>query len=342
MTNALYEELDLAVEKILSGEPLPSDELDPLVAELLPIADDLFLAPRPEFRAALLADLDQPLPAEIVPIRPEIFPSLFAGQGYPVQRTSFAVSAAVHIAAITLLCASGMWVMTRGITHPKTSFVATDIAPYLPPALNASHGGGGGGNRDKMPAPKGDAPRFAREQFTPPAIVLRNNDPKLKVEPTVIGPPNVTLSKLENTGDPMSAILGSPSNGTGIGGGVGNGSGGGIGVGKGAGVGPGYGGGTGGGAYRIGGGVSAPRAIYDPEPEYTDEARKAKMQGVVLLSVVIGADGRAHNVYVARSLGMGLDQKAIEAVNKWKFEPAMKDGQPVPVFVNIEVNFRLY
>jgi protein TonB len=88
--------------------------------------------------------------------------------------------------------------------------------------------------------------------------------------------------------------------------------------------------------------VSAPRALFAPDPEYSEEARKAKYQGTVVLWVVVGADGRAHDVKVQRSLGMGLDQKALEAVRKWKFEPAVKDGRPVAVQINVEVSFRLY
>jgi protein TonB len=134
--------------------------------------------------------------------------------------------------------------------------------------------------------------------------------------------------------------MGPPSNGTGSGGGIGDGSGGGVGSGRGPGVGPGYGGGIGGGIYRVGGGVSAPRAIYDPDPEYSEEARQAKYQGTVVLWVIVGADGRPHDMRVERSLGMGLDEKAIAAVKTWKFEPARKDGHPVAVQINVEVNFR--
>lgn len=98
----------------------------------------------------------------------------------------------------------------------------------------------------------------------------------------------------------------------------------------------------GGGIFRVGGGVSAPRPIYDPDPEFSEEARAAKYQGKVLLWVVVGADGRPRDVRVRRSLGMGLDERAIATVKTWRFEPAMKDGHPVAVQVNIEVNFRLY
>jgi TonB family protein len=152
--------------------------------------------------------------------------------------------------------------------------------------------------------------------------------------------PKVMMSSV-NIGDPLSN-LNLPSNGTGSGGGVGSGSGGGVGSGRGPGVGPGWGGGVGGGPYRVGGGVSAPRAIYAPDPEYSEEARKAKYQGTVVLWVVVGSDGRPRDVKVTRSLGLGLDEKAIEAVKSWKFDPAKKDGQPVPVQISVEVNFRLY
>jgi protein TonB len=107
-------------------------------------------------------------------------------------------------------------------------------------------------------------------------------------------------------------------------------------------AGEGVGGGIGGGIYHVGGGVSVPRPIYNPDPEYSEEARKAKFQGSVMLLAIIGPDGRPHDLRVTRSLGMGLDQKALDAVWKWRFAPAMKDGHPVSVAVSIEVAFRLY
>ncbi|MBI2683428.1 MAG: energy transducer TonB, partial [Acidobacteriales bacterium] len=110
----------------------------------------------------------------------------------------------------------------------------------------------------------------------------------------------------------------------------------------GRGVGPGIGGGIGGGVFRVGGGVSAPVAVYSPEPDYSEEARKMKHQGVVVLQAIIGADGRPRDLRVARSLGMGLDEKALERVKTWRFDPAKKDGVAVAVYVNIEVAFNLY
>jgi TonB family protein len=114
-----------------------------------------------------------------------------------------------------------------------------------------------------------------------------------------------------------------------------------VGAGDGAGFGAGNGGGYGGGAYRVGGGVSAPTVLFQVEPEYSEEARKAKYNGEVTLTVVVDATGRVKNVQVVRGVGMGLDEKAIEAVSKWKFKPGMKNGQPVAVMANIVVTFRL-
>ena len=95
------------------------------------------------------------------------------------------------------------------------------------------------------------------------------------------------------------------------------------------------------GVYRVGGGVSAPTLLYKVEPEYSEVARAAKYQGTVILFIEVGTDGMAHNIQVIQSLGLGLDQKAVDAVSQWKFKPGTKDGQPVPVAATIEVNFRL-
>jgi TonB family protein len=89
-------------------------------------------------------------------------------------------------------------------------------------------------------------------------------------------------------------------------------------------------------------GVSAPKVIYNPDPEYSEKARQAKFQGVCVLFLMVGTDGIPQDIRVARSLGLGLDEKAIEAVKKWRFEPARRNGVPVAVTVNVEVAFRLY
>jgi protein TonB len=228
------------------------------------------------------------------------------------------------------------------------SLVAPDISDYLPLSQKKNDtvgGGGGGGDRDKLQAPKGRLPKFSMQPLAPPVMVVRNDNPKLPVEPSVLVPPQVKMANaaLPNLGDIKAVIPNGPmSNGTGSGGGIGSGSGGGVGSGTGAGVGPGRGGGIGGGVFRVGGGVSPPRALDTPDPDYSEEARKAKYQGTCVLWLIVDENGNPRDIKVARSLGMGLDQKAIEAVRRWKFEPAMKDGRPVAVQINVEVNFRLY
>jgi TonB family protein len=170
--------------------------------------------------------------------------------------------------------------------------------------------------------------------------------PKLAMTPSIDVQKDIVLPDnplLPNIGVKNSANVKLASGGSGGGGGLGTGLGGGIGSGSGNGYGPGSGGNTGGGPYRIGGAVSAPVVTFEPEAEFSDEARRAKYQGIVVVSIIVDAQGNPQNARVVRSLGMGLDEKALEAVRKYKFRPAMKDGRtPVPVAMNVEVNFRLY
>lgn len=269
---------------------------------------------------------------------------------YDYKKNGVLGSTVVHMLALgaiiggTILAGRVVKQITKPTDH-VTLIAPSDDIPTLPPAKTIAGGGGGGGDRDKFQAPKGKLPKASMEQFTPPAMVVRNDHPKLPMEPTVVIPPQVHLASnnMPNIGDPMSHLpSGPPSNGTGSGGGIGSGSGGGVGSGEGPGVGPGHGGGIGGGAFRVGGGVSAPRPISTPDPEYSEEARKAKYQGTCVLWLIVGPDGRPRDIKVARSLGLGLDEKAMEAVKNWKFEPAMKDGKPVAVQINVEVRFSLY
>jgi len=345
----LAEKLDLAIDQILAHASMPAPTGNEDVYQLAEIAEELHLLPTPRFRAQLKADLMERAWGKarivILPKPASILPTLF-GEGYgnyTVRQRNFAASVALHFAIAGIVLGASIWMAQRtarqGLHETVTLVAPADYA--LPVAPTQSAGGGGGGDRDLMSASTGRLPKFAMEQIAPPAIVVRNDTPKLAAEPTVVGAPLLTMPS-EQLGDPLSAVLGPASNGTGSGGGIGTGNGGGIGTGSGPGVGGGRGGGTGGGIFRVGGGVSAPRPIYDPDPEFSEEARAAKYQGKVLLWVVIGADGRPQQMRVQRSLGMGLDERALAAVKTWRFEPAMKDGHPVAVQVNIEVNFRLY
>jgi TonB family protein len=95
--------------------------------------------------------------------------------------------------------------------------------------------------------------------------------------------------------------------------------------------------------YKVGAGagVSEPRPMFTPDPEYSEEARRQRCGGTLVLWLIVGPDGKPYGTKVARPLGLGLDEKAIETVNKWRFEPAVKDGKPVAVQINVEVSFRL-
>jgi periplasmic protein TonB len=267
---------------------------------------------------------------------------------YDYKKSGAALSTFAHIIVISMILVGTYYLGKKVVEKPKEQVVllAPPIdTPIMKPSPKEVAGGGGGGDRDKFQAPKGRIPKQSLEQITPPAIVVRNDHPKLAVTPTVVVPPEVKLqaNNTLNLGNPTAPMpSGPPSNGTGSGGGIGSGSGGGIGVGAGPGVGEGRGGGIGGGVFRIGGGVSAPKATYAPDPEYSEEARKAKYQGTVVLSLIVGADGVPRDIKVARSVGLGLDEKAIETVKTWKFDPGTKDGKPVATYATIEVAFHLY
>ena len=94
--------------------------------------------------------------------------------------------------------------------------------------------------------------------------------------------------------------------------------------------------------YRVGGGVSAPSIVSARQPDYTDEASRVHKEGKVVISLIVDTAGRARNLRVVSPLGYGLDEKAIQAVQQWRFQPGMKDGKPVNVQLNIEVEFRQY
>jgi protein TonB len=259
-------------------------------------------------------------------------------------RTAGATSLLIHCAVVALLVVLGSVKPVQKFVRETATLIAPDLRPYMVAQTETvkkdrSGGGGGGGNRSPLDASQGKLPKPAPKQFTPPRVDPIDN-PKLPMTLTIVAPADIPNIQANNLGDPLSR-LGIPSNGTGFSGGIGSGGGGGVGSGRGPGAGLGSGGAFGGGAYRIGGGVSAPTVLVKVEPEYSEEARKAKWQGTVVLSLVVDENGAAQAIKVTKSLGLGLDQKAIEAVMKWRFKPGMKDGKAVPVLASIEVNFRL-
>jgi protein TonB len=212
-------------------------------------------------------------------------------------------------------------------------------------------GGGGGGGGNQMKEPPRAAEMKGKDKITVPV----EKPKKLEVQQQVKNEPNpveqlnipakTSAAALEALPGAIEAPPGPPtaSLGSGTGGGAGTGTGTGIGSGRGSGLGEGWGGGTGGGPYRPGNGVTLPQPVYQPRPNYTSDAMRAKIQGTVLLECVVGTDGTVSNIEIIRSLDptFGLDGQAIDAARKWKFKPGTRFGQPVPVLVSIELTFTL-
>ena len=265
-------------------------------------------------------------------------------QDYQWQPSSLLNSVLFHalvVAALTIpfIMTRPKPVMSDSGTFSRIYFSPADV-PALQGAGNPPHGGGGGGDRSLTPASRGRLPRFARQQLVSPSAITYIVTPKLPVTPTVIGPPDLMLPQMQmqmNWGDPNGQDA-PASNGRGRNGGIGDGDNGGVGNKKGPGYGPGDDG-----AYSPGvGGVTAPKPIYNPAPNYSEEARKAKLQGTVMLSLVVDAHGNPTDIHVVKSLGMGLDESAMEKTRTWKFTPGTRNGVPVPVLMVLEVTFRLF
>lgn len=262
------------------------------------------------------------------------------------SRKSSILSIAVHAVVLAIILALIFWKpkkpMVAKVVPPSPVF---NITPFMPiqAGPKSMGGGGGGGDHELLMAAKGNLPKVAKTQFVPPSEIIRNSKPKLAVDPTVVMPKTIKLpTNMPNLGDPLTKVTGPLSNGTGNAGGIGSGKSGGVGSGSGAGVGPGQGGGYGGGVYQIGNGVTPPKLIYQVDAEFSEEARQSKFQGECAVEVIVDAHGIPRNPHVIRPLGMGLDQKAIEAVKQYRFRPATFKGHPVPVYLTILVDFHIY
>jgi len=210
-------------------------------------------------------------------------------------------------------------------------------------------GGGGGGNQMKEPPRKAELP--GKEKITVPAVKL----PEVAPTPKPPDPPKAEQEvaiPAKTLGDAQQMAVGAIegtnpsatlSQGTGTSGGAGTGGGAGIGPGQGSGLGQGFGGGAGGGAYRPGNGVEQPTVLRQVRPNYTADAMRAKVQGVVLVEAVVLPDGSVGEARVVRSLDstFGLDEEALKAAKQWRFAPGTRFGQPVAVLVTIELTFTL-
>jgi protein TonB len=265
------------------------------------------------------------------PSSPNIF-SMFSSENglYRTKREAFVFSLAGQAAILAVL----IYLTSRVVSPPIT---ISDFHFKELPLIYSGHNGGGGGNHDPLPASAGSLPMASLEQFTPPTVMHPTAMPKLPMPQSVEVAPELKLPQGGQIGDPLSkyTVL---SDGSGGPTGISLGCCGGVGPSTGPFVGDGPPG-----IYPAGKmGATIPEVIYNPEPSFSDEARKAKQQGIVGLMLVVGKDGRTYDIRVRQSLGMGLDEKAIEAVSRWRFRPATRSGLPVATQIAVEVNFRLY
>ncbi len=231
---------------------------------------------------------------------------------------------AVVIEGITIMLIGYAVMATTGSKPPVTKVEQVVVPPPAP--LRSEKMGGGGGQKSMAPVAKGNLPKL----IAPP--VPKIETPKILTPPTIDVQADLKMPALPlpNFGDPRSPIVGA---GTGLGSGNGYGSG------TGGGVGDGMYGNIGGGVRRVGGRVSEPVLTTKVDPEFSEEARKAKFSGNVLVTLIVDEHGLPQNVRVLQGVGMGLDEKAVEAVKQYRFRPAREDGKPVPVVLNIEVQF---
>jgi protein TonB len=264
---------------------------------------------------------------------PNIFSILAAeNEGlYRARRETFVLSLLGQAAVLGLL----IYFTSCVIQHTP------EIAKRIPnlnelPLIFSGRNGGGGGGGDPLPASHGNLPRASLDpQLATPTVILPKEPPKLAVDPTVVAAPDIALPPGGQIGDPTSLFSKTLSNGPGREG-IGPGCCGGVGPSTGPGAGPGPSG------IFPGHGATVPEVIFNPEPSFSDEGRKAKAQGIVLLLLVVGKDGRPYDIHVGQSLGMRLDEKAIEAVNRWRFRPGTLNGQAVATRIAVQVDFHLY
>ena len=258
----------------------------------------------------------------------------------------FAVAASLHVGAASMLVAVARHSVAPTVaTQPVSATVNRDDVRhivFIARDPNPSGGGGGGGNRQAGPVRHAEAVgsdtmtlRIAKPISTASraADVTALPQVLLDAEPLASG-------NIEQIGLPVGGVSFGTSTGPGSGGGVGEGVGTGIGPGRGPGIGPGSGGGMGGGVYRPGGAVTAPRVIREVKPTYTNEALSQKIQGTVVLELVVRADGQPSDIRVIRPLDPGgLDEQAIIAARQWRFQPGRLAGRPVDVLVTVMLDF---
>lgn len=272
-------------------------------------------------------------------------------EGSPAAPRRPGMPAAVSMAAHLLAGGAAVLLTTAGLdsagalpTELRVSEPARLVYLALP---GPGGGGGGGGTRQQAPPPQARE-RGERKsnspvpvlQPPPPAEPPQAIPPETRSEPIVAPVVPSPADPIERPGVLETASAEAESRGPGDAGGIGEGTGTGLGSGAGSGIGPGSGGGSGGGPYRAGSGVTPPRLLREVKPVYTEEARKRRLTGEVVLEIVVRADGTVGDVHVLHGLGAGLDERAVEAVRSWRFAPGQRLGHPVDVLVEVAVTFR--
>jgi TonB family protein len=253
----------------------------------------------------------------------------------------------LNAALLALVILIGLHTHPRPIPDPAPGQTTplNDFTLFAPAAPRTAHGGGGGGSHELIDPVAGRNPKRELIPLIPPQVPLIQN-PKLALDPAIAVPIDIKLPDnptLPNIGVHSSPNVRLASNGPGGATGIGTGSNRGDGPGNGTGEGPGSQGGYGDSVYTPGvGGVSKPIPIVSPEAEFSDEARRQHYEGICIVAIIVDAQGNPRNPKVTRSLGLGLDEKALEAVQKYRFKPAMKDGKPVASYVTVEIDFHLY
>jgi protein TonB len=291
---------------------------------------------------------------------PIFFPSVFADPDGLVEERAQLRTRKVEAGMVSLLGIAVLLIHnTSDVTPPPDDVVFVNNPIYLPFESTGPDGGGGGGGGkgEQAPPATGRMPETTPVQMVAPdpeaPKVLVPVEDLLASNPSVQMPIDIPQDMMLPIGDIAAPPNNSASSGPGTGGGIGSGRGTGVGSGTGPGVGPGAGGGMGGGVgggigpgvgpYVVGNGVKPPTALYQPLPAYTEEARKARAEGIVVIQAVIRKDGSVDSFKVLRGLGYGLDESAINTIaTKWRFKPGTYKGNPVDVQANIEVSFRLY
>ena len=274
-------------------------------------------------------------------------------------------SGALHAAIFAAL----ILIAGVGVSAPQASPREPLKARLVFLALPGPGGGGGGGglkqpkpaaraeqkgtNKLRSPVPiqrvaRREPPRTEQPRPTPPPRPAEKPveplpaPPRTDPAPPVVAPvATVPADTKDQAGVLTESAPPAGTRGSGEGGGSGTGTGTGIGEGEGSGIGAGSGGGTGGGPYRPGTGITPPELLHEVKPDYTEDARRRSLEGEVVLEIIVRRDGSVGNMRLLQGLGGGLDQRAMEAVRRWRFAPARRHGTPVDVLVEVAVEFRL-